>query len=105
MAVMIVGVDDDQIHVSGDVVEQFDYAPNGDGQYVALSDGAVIHIELDDAGQWKLTPYQIPQEVGVVRTLAKPGEESDLITVEGTVHWAMLGDFLVVRDDEWAVTW
>jgi hypothetical protein len=97
MGVTVYGSSDDLIEVDGGLREEFPYQPDGDGQYLAFSNGIVIHIEYDQLGVWRIKPVCVPehQNVDIQQAPADDDENySDRATVAGPIKWVLLGDHL-----------
>jgi len=98
--VTLTGASDDLIEIDGgQVTEEFQYRPHGDGQYVAFSNGVVLHIEYDRDGVWRIKPIRIPNDVDVNITQAPVDDTdnySDRALVDGPVDWVMVGDELSI---------
>jgi hypothetical protein len=88
----IYGASDDLIEFEGDIHEEA-YA-HEDGDYIALSNGAVFKIVYSDGGVWRITPvaktgvysyaiYQAPEN--------DEGDYSDILTIHESIQWAVVG--------------
>lgn len=54
--VTIYGASDDLIEIDGGGLdEEFLYQPRGEGQYIGLSNGAMLRIEYGSGGVWRIT--------------------------------------------------
>lgn len=53
----IYGGSDDAVYVTGDMQEQFDFAPNKpiESRILAVSDGTLLRVNYDEDGIWRLT--------------------------------------------------
>jgi hypothetical protein len=99
--VTIYGASDDLIEIEGgQVTEELTYVPRGDGQYIALSNGVMLHIEYDEDGVWRIKPVRIPNDIQVLIKqcpVASSGDEySDRALVDGPVDWVLVGDELSI---------
>ena len=105
MSVTISGENDDTIRVTGDVTEEFLYDPLGLGQYLALSNGMVLHVELCEdmnprgTRAWRITAVTVPPGR---RWTLRPSldQDSPKVTVHDTVSWVVLGDRIATATTE-----
>jgi hypothetical protein len=96
MTVTIYGASDDLIEVEGDIRDEFTLQDDDDGDYLAFSDGTVLHVEYGSEGIWR-----IHQSVkGAAEFANVPGDDpednyTDRVTLTGDVGWVVHGRQLV----------
>ncbi len=103
MSVTIYGASDDLVEVEGDVREEFSALGNenfdGDGGYLAFSDGTILSIVYGDRGVWRIVP--IAEGSGELSVKQAPvGDEddySDIATLSGDLEWVVFGSAYAKR--------
>ena len=95
MPVTIYGASDDLIEIEGDIDEEWTalQMDDGDGAYVALSNGVVVTIRYTDEGVWRVAPSAGDKSLVSVEFADGPDDDnySDRATVAGTIEWAVCG--------------
>jgi hypothetical protein len=87
MSVTIYGASDDLIEVDGSVYEEF--AADEDGNYLACSNGVVVHIVYAESGVWRITP--VVGEINVKQAVGDDDDNySDRLTLDD-VSWVVCG--------------
>lgn len=89
---VITGASDDLIEVDGDLVEEFTYQNEDDGDLIAFSDGTLLRVKFspDGTGNWRITPvHRGAAKLAIEQT---DGEDStDRATLDGDVRWVCQG--------------
>lgn len=93
MSVLIYGASDDLIELEGDLYEEFYANTDSDNKnYIAFSTGAVVTIEYDDDGIWKIRLINKGDGVDISQC---PPEQDEIYTdtaeIFGQVKWAVCG--------------
>lgn len=91
--VTIYGSSDDLIELDGDIREEFLCYGDDEGNYLAFSDGTVLHIVYNEDGIWRITPTakgssKMTKEEAVS---SEDNNYSDRVTLEGDVRWCVHG--------------
>lgn len=91
--VTIYGASDDLIELEGDIREEFSCYGDDEGNYLAFSDGTVLHIVYNDEGVWRITP-KAKGTAKMEKTEAVSSEDdnyTDRVTLTGDVRWCVHG--------------
>jgi hypothetical protein len=87
--IKVYGASDDLIEVDGDIVEEFNVDCD-ESNYVALSNGVVLRVKMDEDGDWTVKVVSNPNMVSVI--ISKREESDDGVAeVEGDVTWVLHG--------------
>ena len=88
----IYGSSDDLIEVEGDIDNEFYCYAAEEPTYLALSDGTLLSVLYDDDGIWRF--HLIVEGLADFSKTEGLDDEihSDIITLDGPIRWAILGD-------------
>lgn len=91
MAIEVSGHSDDCIEVEGDFQAEF-YATEDGGDFLAFSDGTVLHVEYTNAGIWRINKVE-SGAAKYSKTEATNSEDdyTDKVTLIGEIRWVVCG--------------
>jgi len=96
--IKIYGASDDLIEIEGDIREEFYLKSDEDGDFLAFSDGTILHIQYTNEGLWRITPIFKGKAKYKKEYEAVSGDDeeySDIVVLEEDIKWILHGS-------EWA---
>ena len=95
----IYGTPEDRIKIEGEFQEEVDAYEMEEGAFLALSDGTLMTIAIDQGGVWRIAPVSVGMETALERLVGTMDSEreSDRVTVTNPkvpFRWVLLGAVL-----------
>jgi hypothetical protein len=95
----IYGTPEDRIMIEGEFHEEVDAYEMEEGAFLALSDGTLMTVAVDEGGVWRIAPVSIGMETALEKLegTLDAETESDRVTVTNPkvpFRWALLGAIL-----------
>lgn len=90
----VTGGSDDLIIIGGDTSREFGATGDteGEGAYLAFSDGTLLRIKYDEDGIWRITRIISGSALFSKVEGDVDADTFDVVTLNGVIRWVVLGE-------------